>query len=511
MDSSVTLLILIAVFAPLVISLLTLALPRRAITARTLISIAAALVSVGCLLTVMVWRGFAGGPVGVPLAPALDIELTFNPDQLGLFFALLVAGIGVFINTYARGYFGRDQDQLYRFFPTNGFFMTAMVGAVLSDNLLGLLIFWEMTAISSFLLIGWERDDKTAVKLAMQAFITTAAGGLSLMAGLILLGLATGHWSLSTILSADFAGVDGTLLSAAFLCMFVGAAAKSAQWPFHYWLPGAMAAPTPVSAYLHSATMVKAGIYLFARLYPAFRHLDLWPVMLIGFGTLTMVIGGYLALRNHDLKKIFAYTTVSQLALFTCMYGLGAFDHTPHHGSHAALPQQTTHVEYALVASTQEHAAEGHPEAGETAAPPPDDGHAGAADHAVAAEPNVVWPIMQIANHALYKAPLFILAGAIGHLAGSRDIRRLGGAAQVQAEAARLAHPLRRLRHGRRALHPQLQRQGSLSLRHLPRGPAESLALDRRRGGGVHGPGQRCRLRPPAHHLRRLEGLHGGR
>ncbi|MFG0251258.1 MAG: hydrogen gas-evolving membrane-bound hydrogenase subunit E [Phycisphaerales bacterium JB038] len=426
MESSVTLLILISVFAPVVISLLTLALPRQAITARTLISIASALLSTGCLVAVMVGRGFAGGPVGVPLAPALDIALTFNPDRLGLFFALLVAGIGIFINTYARGYFGRDPDELYRFYPTNGFFMTAMIGAMLSDNLLGLLIFWEMTAISSFLLIGWERNDKTAVKLAMQAFITTGAGGLSLMAGLILLGLATGHWSLSTILTSDLSGVDGTLLTAAFLCMFFGAAAKSAQWPFHFWLPGAMAAPTPVSAYLHSATMVKAGVYLFARMYPAFRHLELWPVMLIGFGTLTMVIGGYLALRNHDLKKIFAYTTVSQLALFTCMYGLGAFDYTPHHG-HAVLPATTSQVEYALVSSTQEHADEGHADEGDSATHAAEDGHAGADDHATAAEPNTVWPLMQIVNHALYKAPLFILAGAIGHLAGSRDIRRLGG------------------------------------------------------------------------------------
>jgi NADH:ubiquinone oxidoreductase subunit 5 (subunit L)/multisubunit Na+/H+ antiporter MnhA subunit len=419
MDSSVTFLILLAVFAPLVVSLATLLLPRRALTARTLLAVAAALTSVGCLVGVLLTRGFSGDPVGVPLAPALDISLTFNPDQLGLFFALLVAGMGVFINIYARGYFGRDEAELFRFYPTNGFFMTAMVGLVLADNLLALLIFWEMTSISSFLLIGWERDDRKAVKLAMQAFITTGAGGLSLMAGLILLGLATGNWSFSTVLSSDLASVDNTILTAAFLCMFAGAAAKSAQWPFHYWLPGAMAAPTPVSAYLHSATMVKAGIYLFARLYPAFREIDLWPVMLIGFGTLTMVVGGFLALRNHDLKKIFAYTTVSQLALFTCMYGLGAFDYLPHYpNGHAALPAaQVRSADLVLVSS---------------AAPPDADTHAadphGAEAHGSGkGEANVVWPLMQILNHTIYKAPLFIIAGAIGHLAGSRDIRRLGG------------------------------------------------------------------------------------
>ncbi|HEB60836.1 MAG TPA: DUF4040 domain-containing protein [Phycisphaeraceae bacterium] len=419
MNTSVMLPIFTAVFGPLLISLATLLLPRKAITPRTLLAFAAPIVSVSCLIWVITSQGFAGNVVSLPFVPALDIAFSFRPDQLGMFFALLVAGMGIMINIYARGYFGRDADSLFRFYPTNGFFMTAMVGLVLSDNLLSLLIFWEMTAISSFLLIGWDRDDKVAVKLAMQAFITTGLGGLSMMAGLILLGSATGKWSMSEILGADLSQVNQAWLNAAFILMFVGAATKSAQWPFHFWLPGAMAAPTPVSAYLHSATMVKAGIYLFARMYPAFRHIDLWPIMLVSIGTLTMVIGGYLALRNYDLKKIFAYTTVSQLALFTCAFGLAAFDVSPHHGAHAEQVSRQVNQSSTVLAARYEGemAKEPDPYKVEQA------GH----DEKIESEANLIWPIMQILNHALYKAPLFILAGAIGHLVGSRDIRRLGG------------------------------------------------------------------------------------
>jgi multicomponent Na+:H+ antiporter subunit A len=430
MDRSLTILALVAVFAPVVMSLATLLLPRSAITTRTIAAILAAIVSVGAIVGVMVLGGY-GTIVSIPFVPALNISFAFHFDQLGCFFALLVAGMGILINTYARGYFGRDGDQLFRFYPTNGFFMTAMVGVVLSNNLLCLLIFWEMTAISSFLLIGWERDDKVAVRLAMQAFITTGLGGLALMAGLILLGIATDVWSLSEVTTMDLSDHPRQgLIAAAFIAMFLGAAAKSAQWPFHYWLPGAMAAPTPVSAYLHSATMVKAGVYLFARLYPAFRHIEIWPYLLIIVGTLTMVIGAYLALRNYDLKKIFAYTTVSQLALFTTAYGLGAFDYDPGAHGHGASHAAVVASDHAILPASFEppgHEAEtppGHDSGAQYAA---EAGHASNVEHAETGPiPNVIWPVVQIMNHALYKAPLFILAGAIGHIAGSRDIRRLG-------------------------------------------------------------------------------------
>src|SRR5690606_31637137 len=151
------------------------------------------------------------------------------------------------------------------------------------------------------------------------------AGGLSLMAGLILIGVHTGHWTFSELVANRDAFIGSPLLTAGFVLMFIGAGAKSAQWPLHFWLPGAMAAPTPVSAYLHSATMVKAGVYLFARLAPGLREFDFWWPALVAFGGATMLLGAWLGLRSAELKKIFAYTTVSQLGLLTCAYGLAGF------------------------------------------------------------------------------------------------------------------------------------------------------------------------------------------
>ena len=317
--------------------------------------------------------------------PALHLNLAFFPDGLGVFFALLVAGIGFLIVLYARAYFGPDPDELYRFFPTLGFFTTAMLGVVLSDYLLLTLLFWEMTSISSFLLIGWDRYDKRAVKLGMQAFFTTGLGGMGLFGGLLVLGNETGLWRWSELMSAAAAGgleVDTALDAGnpylwAFVLMLVGAGAKSAQFPFHYWLPGAMAAPTPVSAFLHSATMVKAGVFLLGRLAPvlglasAGTALAVWPWVVIPLGAVTMLYGAVVAIQQHDLKRIFAYTTVSQLGLLTCMYGLASL---PYHG-----------------------------------------------------RPNLDFDITQIANHAFYKAPLFIVAGALGHVA-SRNLTELHGA-----------------------------------------------------------------------------------
>ena len=322
---------------------------------------------------------------GVEWIPTLHINLAFFNDGLGVFFALLVAGIGLLIVLYARAYFGRDPDELYRFFPTLGFFTTAMLGVVLADYFLLTLLFWEMTSISSFLLIGWDRYDKRAVKLGMQAFFTTGLGGMGLFGGLLILGNETGVWRWSELMAVVSAGelsIDTTLDVSnrymwAFVLMLVGAGAKSAQFPFHYWLPGAMAAPTPVSAFLHSATMVKAGVFLLGRLLPvlglasAGTALALWPWVVIPLGAVTMLYGAVVAIQQHDLKRIFAYTTVSQLGLLTCMYGLGSL---AYHGS-----------------------------------------------------PNLDFDITQIANHAFYKAPLFIVAGALGHVA-SRNLTQLHGA-----------------------------------------------------------------------------------
>ncbi|XAL99972.1 proton-conducting transporter membrane subunit [Phycisphaeraceae bacterium D3-23] len=322
--------------------------------------------------------------------PSLHINIAFLTDGLGLFFGLLVSGIGTLIMLYARGYFGRagptSADDLYRFYPTLGFFTTAMLGVVLADFTILTLLFWEMTSISSFLLIGWDRYDKKAVKLAMQAFFTTGLGGMGLFGGVLVFGNATvglgaegaGIWRWSEMIaqSDELVRRLGEIgqhpqLLWAFVLMFIGAGTKSAQFPFHYWLPGAMAAPTPVSAFLHSATMVKAGVFLVGRLFPVFAALPLFPKLIIPLGAVTMLYGGVVALQQHDLKRIFAFTTVSQLGLLMAMYGVGAIQY---HGQSA-----------------------------------------------------IDFDITQIANHAFYKAPLFIAAGAIGHVL-SRDITKLNGA-----------------------------------------------------------------------------------
>ncbi len=373
-------LMLVAVFAPVLAGLATLILPKGALGARTAIAILGAVVSIGALVSYINAYGVAqdaSAVTGLPFVPSVHLFISFQPDGLGLFFGLLISGIGALIAIYARGYFGSDRDSLFRFYPMLGFFMTAMMGIVLSDNMLSMLLFWEMTSISSFLLIGWERDNPRAVRLAVQALITTAMGGLALLGGVILLAQVSGSWSLQGVietLGASHGETPHRLLPWAFLLVFLGCATKSAQWPFHFWLPGAMAAPTPVSAYLHSATMVKAGVYLFARFFPGLHGFEYWMPALVFFGAVTMVLGAYLALRSVELKRIFAYTTVSQLGLLTCAYGLGAIEH---HG-----------------------------------------------------ELNLIWPTTQILNHALYKAPLFILAGAIIHVVGKKEAPQLRGLAR---------------------------------------------------------------------------------
>lgn len=326
----------------------------------------------------------AHGTEPIAWVPTMNLNLAFLADGLGGFFALLVSGIGTLIVLYARGYFGKTeqaQRDLFRFYPTLGFFATAMMGVVLADYTLLTLVFWELTSISSFLLIGWDRYDKKAIKLAKQAFFTTGLGGMGLLGGIALFGATTGIWRWSDMLTpGNIAQIDfaSPAIVWSFVLMFIGAASKSAQWPLHYWLPGAMAAPTPVSAYLHSATMVKAGVFLVGRLFPVFAPgispgggVEMWPTLVTCFGAVTMLYGGVTALNQHDLKRIFAYTTVSQLGLLMAMYGLGGFSY--HH------------------------------------------------------LPTIDFDITQIANHAFYKAPLFITAGAIGHVA-SRSLPELFGA-----------------------------------------------------------------------------------
>jgi len=368
--------LLIAVFAPVLTGLVTMRLPVRMLNTRVMVAACGPILSFLCVLIHISHYGVAESDAGTAVVewiPSLNLNISFLANGLGTFFALLVSGIGLLIVLYARAYFGRDLDEQYRFYPTLGLFTTAMMGIVLSDSMLLTLLFWEMTSISSFFLIGWYRYDKESVRLAMQAFFTTGLGGMAMLGGILMFGGETGIWSWSEL--AHWHVEANGVVIAAFVLMFVGAATKSAQWPWHYWLPGAMVAPTPVSTFLHSATMVKAGVFLVGRLYPVFHELTIWPWLILIPGAITMLMGAFIALNQHDLKRIFAYTTVSQLGLLMCAYGLGAFDYG-HHGHHAMA---------------------------------------------------IDWDVSQIANHAFYKAPLFIIAGAIAHVAGTRELPKLFG------------------------------------------------------------------------------------
>jgi len=386
--------LLLAILAPLLVGALSLLMPRRWRGARVAMTAAGPVAAMAGIGLVLHRQGVGASLEPITWLPGFHLDVALALDPLGVFFALLVAAIGLLIILYARAYFGPDEASLYRFYPSLLLFMTAMLGVALSDSLMLLLLFWEMTSISSFLLIGWNRETPGAVRNAMQAFIVTGAGGLAMMGGLILLGVSTGLWTFSGLLAQPqaLAAADPALITAAFILVFAGAAAKSAQWPLHFWLPGAMAAPTPVSAYLHSATMVKAGVFLVGRFWPILAAgVGLWPKLIIPIGAITMVYGAALALRQQDLKKIFAYTTVSQLGLFMCMYGLAAYAYV-RAGSHA-LQETGTRLAAAGGRTTTD---------------------------AVTTEPNLIWDVTQILNHAVYKAPLFILAGAIGHVASRR-------------------------------------------------------------------------------------------
>jgi multicomponent Na+:H+ antiporter subunit A len=267
----------------------------------------------------------AGGGVGhaeIPWAPALGVSLSLYLDGLSLFFALLVTGVGTLIFTYGRFYLGREEDHP-RFFASMLLFMGSMLGAVLSSNLIALFVFWELTSLSSFLLIGFWHEREASRYGATKALLVTALGGLAMLLGFILLHLATGTWDLSILLGRGTEVRGHAWYPVILILVFLGCATKSAQVPFHIWLPSAMEAPTPVSAYLHSATMVQAGLYLAARLHPLLSGTELWTTLVGGVGMLTLIFGGILAVRQDDLKALLAYSTVSQLGLVMAMFGLG--------------------------------------------------------------------------------------------------------------------------------------------------------------------------------------------
>lgn len=266
----------------------------------------------------------AGSDLGLP-----RIDLAFRLDGLSLLFALLVCGIGGLVVLYAGAYFDNGRDR-GRFLAPLFAFMASMLGLVLADDLLLLFLFWELTSVSSYLLIGFGHRREPARKAALQALLVTALGGLALLAGLLLLLLVGGTGSISELLqaSADPAWRqqlhDHPLYLPLLLLIVLGAATKSAQFPFHFWLPGAMAAPSPASAYLHSSTMVKAGIYLLARLHPALGGTSEWFGLLASVGVTTMLIGAWLALRHSDLKRVLAYSTVSVLGTLVFLLALDA-------------------------------------------------------------------------------------------------------------------------------------------------------------------------------------------
>ena len=309
--------------------------------------------------------------------PNVGLNFIIRVDGFAWMFAMLVTGIGMLVALYARYYMSKE-DPVPRFFSFFLAFMGAMLGVVLSGNLVQLVFFWELTSLFSFLLIGYWHHRKDARRGARMALTVTGAGGLALLGGVLLLGHIAGSYELDVVLAAGDRIRAHPLYLPMLLLVLLGALTKSAQFPFHFWLPRAMAAPTPVSAYLHSATMVKAGVFLLARLWPALAGTDAWFWILGTAGVITLVMGSYKAIFQNDLKGLLAYSTVSQLGLIAVLLSLNS--------------------PMAAVAG-----------------------------------------VFHIINHATFKASLFMTAGIIDHETGTRDIRRLSGLIHVMPITGTLA------------------------------------------------------------------------
>ena len=253
--------------------------------------------------------------------PQLGLDLAFRLDGLSLLFVMLILGIGLLIILYSR-YYLAPEDSMPRFYAYLMLFMTSMLGIVMADNLLLLWVFWELTSLSSFLLIGYWYKQSEARRGARMALTVTGMGGLAMLAGFLLLGHIVGTFDMQTVLdSRQLIQADPRYLPA-LLLILLGAFTKSAQFPFHFWLPHAMSAPTPVSAFLHSATMVKAGVFLLARLHPALAGSHLWLYIVTLTGLVTMIYAAYFALLKYDLKGVLAFSTVSHLGMITMLFGL---------------------------------------------------------------------------------------------------------------------------------------------------------------------------------------------
>lgn len=312
--------------------------------------------------------------------PSYGIDFNVYIDGLGLLFALLITGIGSLVVFYSIFYMDKRREKLASFYVYLLLFMGAMLGLVLSDNMMVLYGFWELTSLSSFLLIAFWHERGKSRYGALKSLVITVAGGLAMFAGFLLIYVMTGTFSIREVVSQLPAIKSEGLFIAAMLLVLLGAFTKSAQYPFHIWLPDAMEAPTPVSAYLHSATMVKAGLYLVARFSPVFSGHMLWFWLVSGIGLATLIYGSYRAMKQIDLKAILAYSTISQLGLIMCLLGLGS-----------AAELATSDIAIATLMNA------------------------------------TLAAVFHLINHAVFKGALFMTAGIIDHSTGTRDIRRLGG------------------------------------------------------------------------------------
>ena len=368
----------ILVLLPFAGSIITAVLPTRARTVLAGIAAVVSAAAAGWLISLYP-QVRDGGVIRetIEWVPSLGLDVTFRIDGFAWMFGLLVTVIGALVSLYAR-YYMSPEDPVARFYAYFLAFMGAMLGVVTSGNLIQLVVFWELTSLVSFLLIGYWHHRRDAQRGARMALIVTGGGGLALLGGVILLGQIVGSYDLDVVLAAGDQIRAHALYPLVLVLILLGAFTKSAQFPFHFWLPQAMAAPTPVSAFLHSATMVKAGVFLLARLWPVLSGTDLWFWLVGGAGIATLLIGAYLAMFQHDLKRVLAYSTVSHLGLITLLFGL---------------------------------------------------------DSPLAA----VAAVFHIMNHATFKASLFMAAGVIDHETGTRDIRRLSGLIRAMPRTGVLA------------------------------------------------------------------------
>lgn len=371
-------LLLVALLLPFIGSLAAGFLPTHARNTAAILAGSVAVAGIG--ISGWLYTTLAdGAPVQFWLSwlPMLGLDFTLRLDGLAWLFAMLIFGIGALVVLYARYYMSRE-DPVPRFFSFLLAFMGSMIGIVLSGNLIQLVFFWELTSLFSFLLIGYWHHTANARDGARMALTVTGTGGLCLLVGVLLIGRIVGSYDIDQVLESRDLIVQSDLYVPALVLVLLGAFTKSAQFPFHFWLPHAMTAPTPVSAYLHSATMVKAGIFLLMRLWPVMSGTDAWFYLVVPAGLVTLLLGAFIAIFQQDLKGLLAYSTISHLGLITLLLGLGS--------------------PLAAVAA-----------------------------------------IFHTLNHAIFKASLFMAAGIIDHETGTRDLRKLSGLYRYMPITATLA------------------------------------------------------------------------